>query len=79
MSPEIAEAAGAGLVSKNELFRQADIVTIHLILSDRTRIWSGCGPSIDEANFSIDQYISQVHRRRLYRTFNGDAVASITA
>jgi len=37
MSPEIAEAAGAALVSKNELFRQADIVTIHLILSDRTK------------------------------------------
>jgi phosphoglycerate dehydrogenase-like enzyme len=37
MSPEIAEAAGAALVSKNELFRQADIVTIHLVLSDRTK------------------------------------------
>jgi len=37
MTPEIAEAAGARLVSKDELFRQADIVTIHLILSDRTK------------------------------------------
>ena len=37
MTPEIAEAAGAKLVSKSELFRQADIVTIHLILSRRTR------------------------------------------
>jgi len=37
MTPEIAEAAGARLVSKDELFRQADIVTIHLILSGRTR------------------------------------------
>lgn len=36
MTPEIAEAAGARLVSKDELFRQADIVTIHLILSGRT-------------------------------------------
>lgn len=36
MTPEIAEA-GARLVSKDELFRQADIVTIHLILSDRTK------------------------------------------
>jgi phosphoglycerate dehydrogenase-like enzyme len=34
---EIAEAAGATLVTKNELFRQADFVTIHLILSQRTR------------------------------------------
>src|SRR5258706_642465 len=37
MTPEIAEALGARLVSKDELFRQADIVTIHLILSGRTR------------------------------------------
>lgn len=37
LTPEIAEAAGAELVSKDELFREADIVTIHLILSERTR------------------------------------------
>jgi phosphoglycerate dehydrogenase-like enzyme len=37
MTPEIVEAAGATLVSKDELFRQADIVTIHLILSGRTK------------------------------------------
>jgi phosphoglycerate dehydrogenase-like enzyme len=37
MTPEIAEAAGAKLVSKDELFSQADIVTIHLILSGRTK------------------------------------------
>jgi phosphoglycerate dehydrogenase-like enzyme len=37
MTPEIAEAAGARLVSRDELFRQADIVTIHLILSGRTK------------------------------------------
>jgi phosphoglycerate dehydrogenase-like enzyme len=37
MTPEIAEAAGTRLVSKDELFRQADIVTIHLILSGRTK------------------------------------------
>ena len=36
MTAEIAEAAGAKLVSKEELFRKADIVTIHLILSART-------------------------------------------
>jgi phosphoglycerate dehydrogenase-like enzyme len=36
MTREIAEAAGATLVSKEELFRQADIVTIHLIFSART-------------------------------------------
>jgi phosphoglycerate dehydrogenase-like enzyme len=37
MTREIAEAAGAALVSKNELFRQADIVTIHVVLSKRTK------------------------------------------
>jgi phosphoglycerate dehydrogenase-like enzyme len=37
MTPGIAEAAGARLVSKDELFRQADVVTIHLILSGRTK------------------------------------------
>src|SRR5262245_45057997 len=37
MTPEIAEAAGAKLVSKDELFREADILTIHLILSARTK------------------------------------------
>jgi phosphoglycerate dehydrogenase-like enzyme len=37
MTPEKAATAGATLVSKDELFRQADIVTIHLILSGRTR------------------------------------------
>jgi phosphoglycerate dehydrogenase-like enzyme len=37
MTPEIAKAAGAKLVSKAELFREADILTIHLVLSARTR------------------------------------------
>src|SRR3989441_8051386 len=37
MTPEAAEAAGATLVSKNQLFEQADILTIHLVLSSRTR------------------------------------------
>src|SRR5258708_28310465 len=34
---ERATACGARLVSNEELFRNADIVTIHLVLSDRTR------------------------------------------
>jgi phosphoglycerate dehydrogenase-like enzyme len=34
---EVAQAAGATLVTKDDLFRQADVVTIHLILSKRTR------------------------------------------
>jgi phosphoglycerate dehydrogenase-like enzyme len=34
---EAAEAAGAELVTKDGLFRRADVVTVHLILSRRTR------------------------------------------
>jgi phosphoglycerate dehydrogenase-like enzyme len=37
MTSESARAAGAVLVSKDQLFEQADILTIHLILSRRTR------------------------------------------
>jgi phosphoglycerate dehydrogenase-like enzyme len=37
MTPEAAEAAGAILVSKEQLFERADILTIHLVLSGRTR------------------------------------------
>lgn len=37
MTPAVAEAAGATLVTKDELFHQADVLTIHVILSERTR------------------------------------------
>jgi phosphoglycerate dehydrogenase-like enzyme len=37
MTAEIAKAAGATLVSQDGLFREADILTIHLVLSARTR------------------------------------------
>ncbi len=37
LTRERAEAHGARLVSKEVLFREADIVTIHLVLSERTR------------------------------------------
>jgi hypothetical protein len=37
LTAETAAAAGAEIVTKNELFRRADVVTIHLILSERTR------------------------------------------
>jgi phosphoglycerate dehydrogenase-like enzyme len=37
LTPETAQAAGAILVSKDELFERADILTIHLVLSSRTR------------------------------------------
>lgn len=37
LTEERASEAGARLVKKEELFKQADILTIHLVLSDRTR------------------------------------------
>jgi phosphoglycerate dehydrogenase-like enzyme len=37
MTSEAAQAAGAALVSKDQLFERADILTIHLVLSSRTR------------------------------------------
>jgi D-3-phosphoglycerate dehydrogenase len=37
LTAEKAKSAGAQLVSKEDLFRNADIVTIHLVLSDRSR------------------------------------------
>jgi phosphoglycerate dehydrogenase-like enzyme len=43
LTAEAAESAGATLVTKSELFRDADVVTIHLVLSRRTR-----GPIIDD-------------------------------
>jgi phosphoglycerate dehydrogenase-like enzyme len=37
LTEEIASAAGATLVDKQTLFREADVVTVHLVLSGRTR------------------------------------------
>jgi D-3-phosphoglycerate dehydrogenase len=37
LTPERCKEIGAEYVSKDDLFRNADIVTIHLVLSDRTR------------------------------------------
>ena len=37
LTAEKAQAAGVALVSKEELFSTCDVVTIHLVLSDRTR------------------------------------------
>ena len=37
LTKERAEAAGARLVSKEEIFRESNIITIHLVLSHRSR------------------------------------------
>jgi phosphoglycerate dehydrogenase-like enzyme len=127
LTREIASAAGATLVDKDVLFRQADIVTIHLILSRRTSGLVGAaelalmkptawlintsrGPIVDQAALietlqarriagaaldvfdveplpadhpfrSLDNVLATPHigyvTQELYRTFYGDAAASI--
>ena len=37
LTPEVAKERGAQLVTKEDLFRNADIVTLHMVLSDRSR------------------------------------------
>jgi phosphoglycerate dehydrogenase-like enzyme len=43
LSAEAAAAAGAAFVPKEALLEQADVVTLHLVLSDRTRGMLGAG------------------------------------
>ena len=129
LTAEIASAAGAALVAKDVLFRQADIVTIHLVLSRRTTGLVGAaelalmkptarlintsrGPIVDQAALiealqahriagaaldvfdaeplpadhpfrTLDNVLATPHigyvTEELYRTFYGDAAASIAA
>jgi phosphoglycerate dehydrogenase-like enzyme len=101
LTAEIASAAGATLVAKRALFRQADVVTIDLILSRRPDCRSGgadrgaagaqdrrararsvrcralaCGSSLSDV--MATPHIGFV-TEELYRTFYGDAAASIAA
>jgi phosphoglycerate dehydrogenase-like enzyme len=129
LTREIASAAGATLADKDALFREADIVTVHLILSRRTSGLVGAaelalmkptawlvntsrGPIVDEAALiealrarriagaaldvfdieplpadhpfrRLDNVLATPHigyvTEELYRTFYGDAAASIAA
>jgi phosphoglycerate dehydrogenase-like enzyme len=129
LTAEAARAVGASLVAKDELFRQADVLTIHLVLSQRSRGLVGAaelelmkptarlvntsrGPIVDEAALikvlqsrriagaALDVFdqepLPAQHPLRqlknvlatphigyvaegLYRTFYGDAAASIAA
>jgi D-3-phosphoglycerate dehydrogenase len=43
LTPEKCAAAGVGYVAKDELFRQSDFITIHVVLSPRSRGLVGAG------------------------------------
>jgi len=129
LTEEKASAAGATLVGKQTLFREADVVTVHLVLSSRTKgvvgapelalmkptarlINSSRGPIVDQAALikalqartiagaavdvfdteplpadhpfrTLDNLLATPHigyvTEELYRTFYGDAAASIAA
>jgi phosphoglycerate dehydrogenase-like enzyme len=129
LTAESANAAGATRVDKDALFREADIVTIHLVLSRRTigligtaelalmkptarLINSSRGPIVDQAALikalqartiagaavdvfdteplpadhpfrTLDNILATPHigyvTEELYRTFYGDAAASVAA
>ena len=128
LTEERASAAGATLVDKQTLFREADVVTVHLVLSGRTRgligraefalmkptarfVNTSRGPIVNEATLidalqtrqiagaavdvfdveplptdhpfrKLDNVLATPHigyvTEDLYRTFYGDAAASIT-
>src|SRR5215471_7545592 len=128
LTEERASAAGAILVDKQTMFREADVVTVHLVLSGRTRgligrpefalmkptarfVNTSRGPIVDEVALidalqtrqiagaavdvfdveplptdhpfrKLDNVLATPHigyvTEDLYRTFYGDAAASIT-
>ena len=56
LTADKAQACGARLVSKDELFRNADIVTIHLVLSPRTK------GSVGASRVAVNEAIGQTHQ-----------------
>ncbi len=64
LTPEKAQAGGAELVTKDDLFRSADVVTIHLVLSDRSRGLVGAKElGADEKDVLSDQHLARAHCR----------------
>jgi hypothetical protein len=60
LTTEIASAAGTTLADKHALFRQADFVTIHLVLSRRTRrAGRGRRARSHEADGTADQCVAR--------------------
>ena len=65
LTAEKARRAAPTLVSKEELFRQSDFVSVHLMLGARTRGLVGARRSrADEADRVPDQHLARADRRR---------------
>ena len=65
LTPEKCQEAGVDYASREHLLRNADIVTIHLQLSDRSRGLPGRkGPRADEAERVPRQHVPRTNRRR---------------
>ena len=80
LTDEKAKAGGAAHVSKEELFRQSDFLSIHLQLSPRTRgLVDREGPRADEADRVPDQHVARADRRTSPRCSRRSASASSRA
>jgi phosphoglycerate dehydrogenase-like enzyme len=65
LTAQRAAEAGSTLISKEELFRQADILTIHLVLSSRSRgLVRRYGAGAHEAYRAFGKYVAWSDRRR---------------
>ena len=74
LTPEKCKEVGVTYASKEELFSTADIVTIHVVLSQRSRGLVGrCGTGADEADRLPRQHRARADRRRRRAVGSADA------
>ena len=74
LTPEKCKEVGVTYATKEELFSTADIVTIHVVLSQRSRGLVGrCGTGADEADRLPRQHRARADRRRRRAAGSADA------
>ena len=65
LTPEKCKEVGVEYVSKDDLFRQADFVTVHLQLSDRTRgLVTAKELGLMKKTAYVDQHLARADHRR---------------
>ncbi len=65
LTPEKAASAGVTYASKSALFAESDVISVHLVLSDRTRgIIGGGRHRADAAGRAADQHLARPADRR---------------